>query len=170
MKCGHQTRQLNSATVANGKVYLPYSIGGVIICADLKGKELWMTATSEFNLKIHGTMNSGGLFEYCTFTELAVTEKLVFVGCQDGKLYAFDTKTGKKQWDFATKSPILTCSPSVAGSLVYFGSTDKNRYAVDMQGTEAWKFALGGAINSSPLPSDGVVYVGCDDGKIYAIE
>jgi eukaryotic-like serine/threonine-protein kinase len=76
----------------------------------------------------------------------------------------------------------------VAGDTVYFGSWDGYLYAVDIEnGTLRWKLNLGhmpqtaaeqytfgadegGRIVSSPWPSDGVVYVGCDDGRLYAIE
>jgi outer membrane protein assembly factor BamB len=37
-------------------------------------------------------------------------------------------------------------------------------------GTELWDFATGGTIISSPAYSDGVIYVGSNDGKMYAIK
>ena len=37
-------------------------------------------------------------------------------------------------------------------------------------GTEKWSFATGGAVNSSPaIGSDGTVYFGSDDYKVYAL-
>lgn len=169
VKGGHQARTYNSTAVANGHAYVMFTMRGAIDCVDLKkGRSRWRVATNPKNLELE--MNSGGLFKHISFTDLAVTDKRVFIGSQDGCLYAFDAKDGKRQWAFATKAPILTSSPSVAGSLVYFGSNDNHLYAVDFQGQEAWKMKLGGAINSSPWPGDSVVYVGCDDGKIYAIE
>ena len=142
---------------------------GAIDCVDLKkGKSRWRVATLPKNLELE--MNSGGLFKHICYTDPAVTDKRVFIGSQDGSLYAFHAEKGTRQWAFPTKAPILTSSPSVAGERVYFGSNDSHLYAVDMKGQEAWKMKLGGAINSSPWPGDGVVYVGCDDGKIYAIE
>lgn len=168
LKGGHQARQLNSAAIANGFAYCPFSMEGSIICCDLKGKEQWKTATHPQNLEMN--MNSGGMFECSCFTDLAVTRELVFIGCQTGSLYAFDARTGEKRWTHDSAGPILTSSPSVAGGLVYYGSNDGTLYAVDMNGKEVWKQELGGAINSSPWPGDGVIYVGCDDGGIFAIE
>jgi hypothetical protein len=50
------------------------------------------------------------------------------------------------------------------------GSLDKNLYAVNPDGTQKWAFTTGGPINSSPaLGPDGTVYVGSDDGKLYAV-
>jgi len=35
-------------------------------------------------------------------------------------------------------------------------------------GTLLWNFTVGNGFNSSPAVVDGVVYVGCDDNKLYA--
>lgn len=168
VKGGHQARQINSAVYANDKVYLPFTMEGKIRCVTPDGKEIWNNATNPRNKEIH--MNAGGMFEYSTYSELAVTDALVLVGCQDGKLYAFDAEQGDIRWTFETKGPIMTSSPSVAGNLVYFGSWDHHLYAVDMNGKQAWKVKLGAEINGSPWPGNGVVYVGCDDGKVYAVK
>jgi hypothetical protein len=34
----------------------------------------------------------------------------------------------------------------------------------------AWKFKIGGWVNPSPAVVDGVVYVGSDDGRLYALD
>ena len=51
----------------------------------------------------------------------AIADGRVFVGCDDGNLYALDFKTGKKQWTFATDD-IVESSPLVHNGRVYFGS------------------------------------------------
>ncbi|MDP8226745.1 MAG: PQQ-binding-like beta-propeller repeat protein [Candidatus Celaenobacter polaris] len=33
-----------------------------------------------------------------------------------------------------------------------------------------WKFDTGGEIDSSPAISDGIVYIGIEDGYLYALE
>jgi len=55
---------------------------------------------------------------------------------------------------------------------VYVGSSDHNLYAVHAaDGTEAWKFATGDRVESSPAlsPDGSTVYVGSDDGNLYAL-
>jgi len=50
------------------------------------------------------------------------------------------------------------------------GSSDRKLYAIDSNGNSKWAFATGSYINSSPtIGSDGTVYVGSYDGKLYAI-
>jgi outer membrane protein assembly factor BamB len=54
--------------------------------------------------------------------------------------------------------------------LIYCGSPDGKLYAIDAKtGDKAWEFTTGGPIDSSPWPADGVIYVGSDDGHIYAL-
>ena len=76
----------------------------------------------------------------------AVVEGVVYVGSNDGNLYAIDQQTGAQKWTFSTEARISS-SPAVDHGLVYFNSYDGNFYAVDTAtGKLRWKFAqCGGA-------------------------
>jgi outer membrane protein assembly factor BamB len=53
---------------------------------------------------------------------------------------------------------------------VVFGSQDDRLYALDSEGHHRWSLELGGDVDSSPvLAADGTLYVGSDDGRLYAI-
>jgi len=68
----------------------------------------------------------------------------VYIGSEDGFLYAVDEKTGKENWRFKTNGAIHS-SPSISGNTIYFGSFDGFYYAVNSQtGKEIWKFKTGG--------------------------
>lgn len=62
--------------------------------------------------------------------------------------------------------------PLVHNGKVYFGSMDRNVYALDAQtGTLAWKYtADGGIIASSPVVSEGILYIGSYDYNLYALD
>jgi outer membrane protein assembly factor BamB len=109
----------------------------------------------------------------------------VYVGSSDRKLYAINGKSGVKLWEFKTGN--LTRSSPAIGSdgTVYVGSWDNKLYAIDgnkldefyvngikhLRPTKLWEFETGGPVGSSPaIGSDGTVYVGSDDGKLYAIK
>ncbi|MGE5533855.1 MAG: PQQ-binding-like beta-propeller repeat protein [Bacillota bacterium] len=73
-------------------------------------------------------------------------------------------------WKFATNGSIIS-SPSVSEGIVYFGSQDKNIYAIGAwSGNLIWKFATQDAIESSPAVSNGKVYTGGDDGFVYCLD
>ena len=74
------------------------------------------------------------------------------------------------RWNFTTGGAVIS-SPSLANGRVYFGSQDKNIYALDARtGDFLWKFKTGARIKSSPAVVDGRVYIGPDDGTIYCLD
>jgi eukaryotic-like serine/threonine-protein kinase len=74
------------------------------------------------------------------------------------------------KWKFKTDG-IVTASVAVTDGLVYFGSGDKNFYALDAEtGTEKWHFSTQDAIHSSAAVSNGLVYFQSNDGFVYALD
>jgi outer membrane protein assembly factor BamB/serine/threonine protein kinase len=100
----------------------------------------------------------------------AVANGVVYVGSDNGKLYAFDATTGQPKWIVSTRNEIYS-SPAVANGVVYAGSMDGKLYAFDTAtGQQKWLALTKGSIYSSPVVANGVVYVGSDDGKLYAFD
>jgi outer membrane protein assembly factor BamB len=73
-------------------------------------------------------------------------------------------------WKFPTNGAV-TSSPSVVDNIVYFGSQDKNIYAVNAwSGTLVWNFTTLIGIQSSPAIADGKVCTGGEDGYVYCLD
>jgi len=74
------------------------------------------------------------------------------------------------KWNFTTEGAVVS-SPTVAQGIAYFGSLDKNIYAVSTEtGSLLWKFATQERILSSPAVVNGKLYTGTDDGYIYCLD
>jgi outer membrane protein assembly factor BamB len=72
-------------------------------------------------------------------------------------------------WAFKAKGPVLS-SATVDGCIAYFGSDDRNLYAVDVKtGEMKWSFATGGKVRSTPAVCCGTVFFISYDGKVYAL-
>lgn len=125
----------------------------------------------------------------------AVAEDHLYFGSNDGYLYAINKCTGHTDWKLHTGGEIasspavaiggppspttcpLPASPVVDPRIVVVGSNDGNVYfvedKVDSSGNfvgNVGTFPIGSAVRSSPaIGSDGTVYVGADDGRLYAI-
>jgi outer membrane protein assembly factor BamB len=92
----------------------------------------------------------------------------LYVGDDDGSLYALSARTGQGQWSYSSQGSVIS-SPAVANGVVYFGSDDGNVYALDAStGAKLWSYTTGNRVESSPTVVDGTVYVGSEDGNIYA--
>jgi outer membrane protein assembly factor BamB len=104
--------------------------------------------------------------------------KTLYSGSSDShELASIDAETGEKKWSYKTEGPIHS-SPATDGTTVYGAGgnhyTDKNLgviYALDaITGEEKWTFRTEGNIYSSPALNNGILYIGSDDGNVYAIE
>ncbi len=73
------------------------------------------------------------------------------------------------KWKFTTGDRIMS-SPVWSDGVIYFGSDDKNMYAVDAEtGHQKWKYVTEGPVPCSPAVVGGVVYFASYDGKFYAL-
>ncbi|MCW3998615.1 MAG: PQQ-binding-like beta-propeller repeat protein [Candidatus Bathyarchaeota archaeon] len=94
---------------------------------------------------------------------------VVYVGSNDGYLYAFNESDGNILWTYKV-SGIIQSSSAVANGVVYIGSSESILYALNAStGTSIWNFTAGNVIYSSPAVANGIVYVGCYDKNLYAI-
>lgn len=96
----------------------------------------------------------------------------LFFGCQDGKLYAINSK-GVFLWKFRTGGPI-TSTPSITDDgQIIFNSQDGFLYSVSQRGILLWRYPVKNKlleITSSPLITpDGLIITGSEDGGVYAI-
>jgi outer membrane protein assembly factor BamB len=94
---------------------------------------------------------------------------LVYVTSLDGKVYAFDARTGKRRFSTATKSPIYA-SPVMADGVLYVGSMDHGFYAFDARtGRQRWRYDAGTPLFATAAVSNGVVCFGANK-KIVGLD
>jgi len=99
----------------------------------------------------------------------AVANGVVYVGSDDGNVYALNANTGTKLWNYWTGNSVLS-SPAISNGVVYVGSYDNNTYALNATtGAKLWNYTTGWYVDSSPAVSDGVVYIGSLDSNLYAL-
>jgi outer membrane protein assembly factor BamB len=100
----------------------------------------------------------------------AVANGVVYIGSDDGKMYALDAMTGARLWSYPTGG-FINSSPAVARGVVYIGSSDRKVYALDARtGIKLWSYPTRDDIFSSPAVAQGVVYIGSYDHKVYALD
>ena len=65
-----------------------------------------------------------------------VLDGVVYVGSEDGNVYAADAATGALRWSYQTGAGVHS-SPTVLDGVVYIGSGDSYLYALDASGPES---------------------------------
>lgn len=109
-------------------------------------------------------------------TSPVIADRRVYVGSNDGNVYALDAATGAILWSGATGGSIVF-SPAVDHGRVFVGSDDTKIYAFptacSTPCTPLWTATTMGRISSSPAVADGGVYVGAGrgtDGDLWAFD
>jgi eukaryotic-like serine/threonine-protein kinase len=179
-------------TAANGIVYFSSSDGEMYALSAATGRVLWTKGIGSYDFGCAPTVDrgvvymggpeglyaldarTGGMRWFLPTGRIGSSPTLVngvlYVGTDDGNLYAIDAVRGKRLWSFPTGG-IIRSSPAVVRGVVYTGSRDDNLYAIDaVRGKRLWSFPTGGKIDSSPAVARGVVYAGSGDGKLYAVD
>ena len=128
----------------------------------------------------------GLLFSGCTvkstpvgWSGVAVTDDALFVASLEGELVGLNKSDGNPLW---TACPLGTSketvavytTPAVGGDLVYVGGYDGRVYTVNStSGYRERVYPLDDNLESivgGLVVSEGRVYFGCDDGKVYALD
>src|SRR5262245_36154837 len=104
----------------------------------------------------------------------AIVDGRVYVGSNDGQVYALDFATGQKLWAFKTDGPVES-SPLVLDGVVYVGSSDSYLYAINADsGKQRWKYQTGEKILGAPnwIKADGTnrILVGSYDFKLHCVD
>lgn len=141
----------SSPTVANGIVYVASKKNHIYAIDAETGKQRWFFKTS-------------GLL----FGSPSVSEQTVVIGGDDGKLFALDRGNGHLVWKNEFDAGIYS-TPAIDNDRVYVTLRDRTTVALDLSsGKELWSYPVGGS--ASPAVAAGVVYIGSDDGALYAID
>ncbi len=113
----------------------------------------------------------------------ALAANRLYFGSDDGNIYAIDKTTGANPFgrpfwttgDAVISSPAVITSPTQPSTaIVVVGSNDGTVYFLQDNGDSVTQlmppFAIGAPVRSSPaIGSDGTIYIGADDGRVYAI-
>lgn len=99
----------------------------------------------------------------------AIAGDRVYAATRDGRVQAFDARTGESVWDTDTDSP-LSGGPGVGDGLVLLGSSEGEVLALSEEdGTITWRARVSSEVLSSPEALGGVAVVRTIDGKLFGL-
>ncbi len=96
---------------------------------------------------------------------------VLYVNNQSGFTWAINAANKRIIWKRKTAT-VYDSTPAVSGQRVFVGSfTPGDVQALDRRtGRRLWRLQAGGAVESSPVVVDGVVYATSKDRRVYAID
>jgi len=153
----------SSPAVANGVVYAGSWDTYFYALDAATGKEKWRFKTGD-DPNIH---NQIGIQ-----SSPLVFDGVVYFGCRDSNLYALDAETGAKKWAFNNKGSWVIASPVAKDGRLYFSTSDSGLFrAIDLKtGAEIYTLQLLWPMFSSPAIAGNTLYIGSQQGKLYAID
>jgi outer membrane protein assembly factor BamB len=98
-------------------------------------------------------------------------EGTVYIGADDGRIYAFNGATGAILWATTVQTEGADSTPVLGADGSLYVGAGSSVVALDAAtGAYKWRFETDGDVESSPtLAPDGTLYFGADDAKVYAL-
>jgi outer membrane protein assembly factor BamB len=153
------------AAIEDGTIYIGTWAEGLCALEAKTGQKKW-----QYNPNGRGVVSSPAV----AYNTVYFTTK--------GALYAVDSKTGRERWRLYT-GDFFYSDPIIADGMVYFITSDNEfslsnlfgsrtyLHAVDAEsGVEKWKYTVSGLSTVTPAVADGIMYLGTEEGYLYAIK
>ncbi|MCL2477390.1 PQQ-binding-like beta-propeller repeat protein [Candidatus Bathycorpusculum sp.] len=106
-------------------------------------------------------------------SSFVVDAGLLYFCAADGGVYALETDSGKKVWNFTYTAGVPFYAPQgplLSDGLLYMGSETGSVCALNASdGTKIWSSVIGKSSLSVPAVYENVLYFGSDDGNLYAL-
>ena len=154
---------ISDPAAANGRLYLALPNGGLVAVAEGDGSTVWTQALP--GVTLHSPAVMGGR---------------IFITARSGDLLAFAASDGALLWSAPLAGEIVAHplrSPVVDGETVYIASDGGAEGGIYVEafsaadGTKKYTRTVGtGAYTGDLAGANGVLYLGSDDGNLYALD
>jgi subtilisin family serine protease/outer membrane protein assembly factor BamB len=151
--------------LADNQIYTSPSldVSGNLYIASLSGTVYSLTSQGAQRWRV----SAGGFVT----SSLALANGTAYFASYDKRLYALDMATGQTRWTYFIGEEVRASSPAVAedGS-IFIGAYDRRVHHVNGDGTLRRTYAASNWFRSSPLLAGGRLYIGSNDGRVYAFD
>lgn len=146
-----------TAIDAAGNLYFGTLVSGRLYSLTPQGAQRWIYSGARLGTSSSPALSPDGATVY-------------FAG-YDGVLHAVNAATGEQRWTYKLGGEVRASSPAVdAAGVVYIGSYDTVLYAINANGTLNRTWSTGAIIRSSPAIAGTTLYIGSNDGGLYAFD
>ena len=120
-------------------------------------------------------------FDYYYSSPVLYSDR-IYIGSDDGNLYAINATDGKIIWKFKTAG-LVRSTPAIFNDKILFGDTEGIFYSIDEKGKEVWNYKITGqplkldtlgfdrkAMLGAPVIKGNKVVFGARDGYLYCLD
>ena len=115
---------VGAPAIGHGILVVPGKNGNIEAFRATDGQNLW---TKTVGQQLYDMEEGWGIVRATNSTP-AIADTVVFVGSNDGRLYALDLYTGTEIWHWDAGVPISS-SPAISGNMVFIATEDEHLYA-----------------------------------------
>lgn len=98
-----------------------------------------------------------------------ISEGHVFIGSDDAFLHAVNALSGRRAWRTDAGAPVRSTALMLEDN-IYFGTEAGDLFCIDLRGNVKWRFKAKRALTSSPVYTNGVIYISSVDTILYALD
>jgi serine/threonine protein kinase len=137
----------------------PMAAGGAVFCSDDQGE-----------LYAFGANDGRQRWKFTGGTSVGrpwVSGGVVYVADGSGNMNALDAASGRVRWRFETGEQDVGRAATGDGMVCFTAKSD----VIGLEaatGRVRWRGAVGGEVRGDLVVANGVAYVGCDSGRVYA--
>lgn len=143
--------------VLDGRVFAGTTAGSFVCLDSRTGDELW-------RFELPGNRTHKGIRSAASSDSIRV-----FVGADDGVLYALSADSGRTLWTYHTGAPVVG-APAVAAGTVYAGNLAGMVVALETAGgAPRWSRSIGTGVFAPPLVTGDLVIAGTSGGAVTAL-
>ncbi|MDQ7825220.1 MAG: PQQ-binding-like beta-propeller repeat protein [Candidatus Eremiobacteraeota bacterium] len=107
--------------------------------------------------------------------DMTVRNDTLYLSTEDGNILALDKKNGSERWKSKPweegQKLVVYPAPIVAGNELFCSRVDGTLFSLNAEtGEKLWQAPLPGNIHKTPQERKGIIYIGCADQKIHAID
>jgi outer membrane protein assembly factor BamB len=158
----------------SGSAMWRFAAGDRIVSSPQISGSLVVVGTMEGNLialnLADGTRRWAKKIGEAIWANITIGKDYVIAATTDGSLAKLDHE-GKILWTAKPGGGIRSTPACLEGrDLIIFGTKDNYLYAYSLsEGNLMWRHLCGGEINAPPVSNGSEIFVGCDDGNVYAL-
>jgi outer membrane protein assembly factor BamB len=173
-----------SLKASNGQLYWSSEMGGELSASPVADEHAVYVASETGKpesavRRATGTLRAlgreGGVTQWMRTLAMPLRGSLtlgngkLFAGGSDGKVFAFDSKSGEARWFFQYVAS-FNCQPVLFDSRLYIGSEDGYLIALDEKaGKFLWRYRTRGPVRGPVASAGNTIYFGSGDGYVYAV-